>query len=55
MRLSSTELPNTGINQVMSLPSVQLSRLEGEVVCRFESTDGVAKVEPQLLGCPERE
>ena len=27
----------------------------GEVVCRFGSADGVAKIEPQLLRCLERE
>ena len=28
---------------------------DGEVVCRFGSADGVAKIEPQLLRCLARE
>ena len=44
MRLSSTELPNTGIKQVMSLPSVQLSRLNGTAENLLDSTGRVLLV-----------
>jgi hypothetical protein len=44
MRLSSTELPNTGIKQVMSLPSVQLSRLNGTAENLLDSTGTVLLV-----------
>ncbi len=44
MRLSSTELPNTGIKQAMSLPSVQLSRLNGTAENLLDSTGRVLLV-----------